>query len=912
MLHLPQRYALFTSALTLVVGLAASPALAVHAGQWVHESEADFTAGKTQDAVVTNLGDIKLAAQSSVIGEMPEETTIIYDMQTTSDGSLYIAAGPQATLLIRKGEKIEQLVKLDKEQIFSLDLTADGKLLVGVSGEKSRLAVLQKDNTLKTLVDLPDTRYIWDIKLKGNNVYLATGTQGKLLKVDLSKADKPVITELLDAAQANLLCLTIDKEGRIFAGSDTDGLVYRVSFDDQGKATPFVMYDADEPEIGALWLAPDGTLYVGTADAEQARPGRLEAASQGGQGRPAVVETPDGAKLTPDEQPTPPAETPKPGDIPQLPPKPKPIEPPAADQGPDAGDKSDKSDKNSDNNTDADSADADKPVIIPASPAKIKQARVATLTTTFMGDVTSAQKPVAFQAAKAASDDTSKAAADKPAVPTTEQRDQLRSVIQQRLQQARQSGALQASPGGGNRTASRSINAQSSSAQSSRSFNRGPTKPGNAVYRISPQGFVSEVFRESVMILNITGLPDGSLLIATGSEGRLYRVDTAASEITRLVKLEPQQITTILAGPDGDLLLGTANPATLARFTPQVADEGVFTSVVLDASQISLFGQISVVADLPLGTSVAVQTRSGNVSDPEKGPWSQWTEATVLKADDQIDPLTPRSMPVTSPPARFLQYQITLKADKGQSPQVGNVKASFVVPNLKPSIASVVVQVPGAPPAGARGNANPSQPQQIAQAKPGQGSANQAAVNAPPAMNVTWEATDPNNDSLTYTLEYRPANAKIWLPLAKDLTENRYAWQTRLVPDGRYILRVTASDGADNTTDATLTDTRASDPVLVDNTPPELLTVKTTPGKRQIVITGRALDQLSVVTGLQYVVDAAEQWQYILPDDLIYDSTDESFTVKILDLAPGQHVITLRADDARGNAVHEALIVEIK
>src|SRR5690606_7269509 len=119
------------------------------------------------------------------------ETTIIYDMQNTRDGSLYIAAGPQATLLIRKGEKIEQLFKLDKEQIFCLDLTSDGSLLVGVSGEKSRLAILQKDNTLKTLVDLPDTRYIWDIKLKDNNAYLATGTEGKLLKVDLSKADKP-------------------------------------------------------------------------------------------------------------------------------------------------------------------------------------------------------------------------------------------------------------------------------------------------------------------------------------------------------------------------------------------------------------------------------------------------------------------------------------------------------------------------------------------------------------------------------------------------------------------------------------------------------------------------------------------------------------------------------------------------
>lgn len=179
-------------------------------------------------------------------------------------------------------------------------------------------------------------------------------------------------------------------------------------------------------------------------------------------------------------------------------------------------------------------------------------------------------------------------------------------------------------------------------------------------------------------------------------------------------------------------------------------------------------------------------------------------------------------------------------------------------------------------------------------------------------MEVTWEASDPNNDQLTYTLEYRPANASVWLPLAKDLQENRYEWQTRRVPDGRYIVRVTASDHADNTPEASLTHSRASDPVLVDNTPPVIENLKADAGRGQVTLQGRARDGLSVIRNMQYVVDAAEQWNYILPEDLIYDSTEESFTVKISDLAPGQHVITLRAEDARGNATFEALIVDIK
>ena len=854
------------------------PAQAVHPGQWVHNSEADFTAGKTENAVVTNLGDVKLAASSSTLSEMPAEATIIYDLQATSTGDIYIAAGPEGRLLQRQGDKVTELLKLDNEQIFTLDLTPQGQIIVGISGETSRLAVLEKDNTLRTLVDLPDTRYVWDLKLRGQIAYVATGTEGKLLKVDLSASDKPVITELLATKQSNLLCLALGKDGQIYVGSDTDGLVYRVTENTDGPASAYVLYDADEPEIGALWVSEDGTLYVGTSDADQARPGRLEAASQGGQGRPAVEEAP---AQSPTQQPDAPAEPPKPGDLPDVAPQPKPIEPPA-EARPDAP--KDKEPQ-------------------PQAPAQVN------------GEVAD---PMIQQLRQHQAQALQAGASTDAPQPTPAQRDELRQVIRQRLEEARRTGSLQAGPGG-QRIARRPAGSSPSGGPRPMGGS-GAAKQGNAVYRISADGFVSEVFRESVMILNIAGLPDGSLLIATGNEGRLFRVNPASGETTRLLKLEPQQITAILPGPDGDMMLATANPATLSLVSPSVAQEGTFTSVVMDASQISLFGQMNIVADIPAGATVTVQTRSGNLNDPEKGPWSAWSEPQVLTHDPDADPLTPRRVKVTSPPARFLQYQLTLKATEGQSPSVAQVSASFVVPNLRPAVTSVAVNVPGTPPQAQGGAGNPSQPRPIGN-RPAQGpsgpgargmTAAAAQAGAPQTMEITWEATDPNNDQLTYTLEYRPANASVWLPLAKDLQENRYEWQTRRVPDGRYIVRVTASDHADNTPDATLTHSRASDPVLIDNTPPVIENLKAQPGRGLVTITGQARDGLSVIRNMQYVVDSAEQWNYILPQDLIYDSTEESFTVKISDLAPGQHVITLRAEDARGNATFEALIVEVK
>ena len=54
---------------------------------------------------------------------------------------------------------------------------------------------------------------------------------------------------------------------------------------DDGYQT-YALFDASEPEVGALLVASDGSVYVGTADAEQARPGRMEEAASEETGRP--------------------------------------------------------------------------------------------------------------------------------------------------------------------------------------------------------------------------------------------------------------------------------------------------------------------------------------------------------------------------------------------------------------------------------------------------------------------------------------------------------------------------------------------------------------------------------------------------------------------------------------------------
>ncbi|MFW6060286.1 MAG: hypothetical protein ACODAQ_08890, partial [Phycisphaeraceae bacterium] len=368
----------------------------------------------------------------------------------------------------------------------------------------------------------------------------------------------------------------------------------------------------------------------------------------------------------------------------------------------------------------------------------------------------------------------------------------------------------------------------------------------------------------------------------------LYSVDPEAEETSMVVDLEPQQVSALLQGPDGGMLLGTANPAMLMRLDRQFAGRGTYTSPVLDAAQISLWGKLRLTAEVPANTSVTIETRSGNVRDPEHGPWSPWSDARAFMPDGDRSALQPREMEMASPPARFVQYRLTLTGDKQTSPSVNQVQLAYVTPNMAPDIASVQAQYPEQ-----RNRNNNGAP--------------------PTTMNVQWEANDANNDTLVYKLEYRPAGSARFLPLAERIEGTSHEWQTRRVPDGRYVLRLIASDRRDNPGGMAKTSRRLSDPVLVDNTAPTLENLENQQvGDGEIELAGEAVDKLSPIASIAYAVDDAEEYAPILPDDLIFDSTRERWSVTLSDLSPGQHVVTLRVRDQRGNTTHKAMMIDVE
>jgi len=162
---------------------------------------------------------------------------------------------------------------------------------------------------------------------------------------------------------------------------------------------------------------------------------------------------------------------------------------------------------------------------------------------------------------------------------------------------------------------------------------------------------------------------------------------------------------------------------------------------------------------------------------------------------------------------------------------------------------------------------------------------------------LQWKASDPDGDTLTYEIEFRPASGGKWMLLRKDLRETFYSFDATSLPDGEYVFRVTASDVESNPGDAR-TGFRDTAPVRIDNTPPVIRELGRSPG----ILEFEAVDAASPILEAEYSVDA-KKWTRIEPKDGLSDSPRETYVLRLSADARGGYLIVRVTDAARNVAV---------
>ncbi|MEP7028835.1 MAG: hypothetical protein ABI960_09600 [Candidatus Eisenbacteria bacterium] len=409
-----------------------------------------------------------------------------------------------------------------------------------------------------------------------------------------------------------------------------------------------------------------------------------------------------------------------------------------------------------------------------------------------------------------------------------------------------------------------------------------------AAHWISPQGLVYALLAA-----------DGRLWAATGSRAALYRVD-ARGKGDALWAGGEGQVTALAPAGGGEVWLATSNPSRLYRVRPG-GGTGTAISPAFDAKRTARWGRLWADGD---ASGARFSTRSGNTASADS-TWSDWS---ALAGDGHVN----------SPPARWLQWKLALP---GAS--TGSIRAVTVAwgeVNQRPRIEDFTAYpVPGK---FYEGELNVRR-DPITQELP-DGRRVQFSIDSPRKANadvlppwaqgirpLAWKASDPNGDDLAYRLFVRRVGESAWTPIASGLSTTLYAWDTTSWPDGRYEIKLVATDEDQNPPGEGLDDETIVGPIDLDRTPPSFSALEAKLEGTVAVVRGRATDAGLYVSRVDVGFDDDATWYPAAPDDGLWDEPSEAFTLRLEGLPAGEHLLRVRITDALGNAATSSRTVRI-
>ncbi len=412
----------------------------------------------------------------------------------------------------------------------------------------------------------------------------------------------------------------------------------------------------------------------------------------------------------------------------------------------------------------------------------------------------------------------------------------------------------------------------------------------SAVFRILPDGATDVVWSSSSMtaFAIAPGLQPGSVLIGTADKGRVYSVTNDGRD-TLLLQSSEGQISSFLFR-SGQVYAASSNQGKLFRFGTGLVAEGSYESPVRDAKLTAFWGRIWWRGN----GNVELQTRTGNGERPD-ATWSEWSAAYRDPEGNQI----------SSPRARFIQWRAVLRsAGVGGQTWMEDASLAYLPRNVAPEVLSItslpigvglqqVAQIQVDPNVESSG-LDPSLFGAIAQVPP-------RRLFQRGARSFQWQAEDRNGDTLEYAIYYRPLNERAFRLLKDKLRDNFYTIDGATLADGRYIIKIVASDAPDNPPGQALSGERLSEPADIDNTPP---VVRAVVPAQSMANANRAVFDVDDATGkikkADFSLDGAP-WTPLFPDDGIADSGHERYSIELPALTSGEHTVSLRAFDGSGN-----------
>ena len=381
------------------------------------------------------------------------------------------------------------------------------------------------------------------------------------------------------------------------------------------------------------------------------------------------------------------------------------------------------------------------------------------------------------------------------------------------------------------------------------------------------------------------------VFVGVGSKGFVFSVDVERRRVSAVAQAASDYVTGFLQTSD-DLIIAGSYPVSLSQLI--AAQEPMFESAVVDAGTSARWGKVSV-----LGEAVKLERRFGWTPEPDC-LWTEWTDTSESQSSQ-----------ISSP--RFTQYRL-VPSQAG----VRRVEVFYTNYNRSPLFREIRVLESGEQfeivenPSGGPGQQSLEQLLRNEQAsgsgavgsfvslsqkknneESGLGSIRVASLGGRSFRTLIFMVDDPDGDSLEFSVEARNLERGDFSLLKSGLKKPFFNFDTRGWSDGWYEFKVVAKDKPALGQEA-LSVESISEPVLVDNTPPDIEFLRTSDKE----FTFRIKDNHSELASVE-VSENGIDFRNILPKDGVVDSLEEIFSVPLE--KDGVDGLFVRASDRNGN-----------
>lgn len=402
----------------------------------------------------------------------------------------------------------------------------------------------------------------------------------------------------------------------------------------------------------------------------------------------------------------------------------------------------------------------------------------------------------------------------------------------------------------------------------------------SAIYKVNPDNTVETLWsskEENVYDLQLEG---GSIVFVTDVQARIYRLEDRKA--TLIAQANEGEATRLLTTPGGPVI-ATSHLGKILRLSANSNNpngSGWYESPVHDAGTVARWGRLTARGET---RSVSFKTRSGNSFRPDQ-TWSDWSDQP-------------------SPNARYIQW----RADVSAGGSFDSVTLAYLPQNTPPVVRSINVTSQPASAKAPAASASATAAYSITVTDTGEASTPAGTPSqtlghtANGQIQINWQADDPENDKLIYTLSFRGEDEREWKLLKADMTENTYLLDGDVLADGRYFFKVKASDRPSNPAAYARDAELVSAPVLVDNTPPVVTASAPARNGTAVDIDVDAQDRGSALKRCEYSIDAGP-WLPVEAADGVTDSDREHFLIHMASFPAGEHLVVIRVYDTAGNA----------